>query len=133
MESDLGEEELVIKIVQSEKTDTKAVCISLLDMECKRMERVKTAYETGVDTLKEYSRKKQEISERVVVLKREIEQAEQTKQQSVTHFKEQLKNILPKLKSVTLCETDKNELLSAIVAKIVYNRTDNTIQIFYEI
>ncbi|MCH1983793.1 recombinase family protein [Ruminococcus sp. OA3] len=133
LEADLGEEELEIRIEKEEKNVTKEVSRSLLDMEYKRLGRVNTAYESGADSLEEYRQKKSEILKRVDALRLELDRAGQLEGLSGTaqYFKKKLKGVIPGLRSSELGEADKNELLSSIVSKIVFNRNDNTIQIYY--
>lgn len=135
LEADLGEEELWIRIEQREKDVTEEISRSLLDAEYKRLERVNTAYESGADSLEEYRRKKSEILKRVDTLRLELERAGHPEEQAepTGHIKKQLKEIIPGLRSSDLGEADKNELLSSIVSKIVFNRADDTIQIYYMI
>ena len=96
---------------------------------------VNTAYESGADSLEEYRRKKSEILKRVDTLRLELKRAGHPEGQAkpTGHIKKQLKEIIPGLRSSDLGEADKNELLSSIVSRIVFNRADDTIQIYYMI
>lgn len=115
---DSTEEALLLESL--EKIDTKMV-------------RVKEAYRNGVDTLQEYTENKQ-------ILQREREQiqdklnaltAAPSKETAAIELHERISNICGVLESDRFSMIEKNEALRSVVEKIVYNRTDDTLDIYY--
>lgn len=110
-------------IKQTDETNT------LLQMEYKKLERVKQAYENGVDTLDEYRTNKAKIAESINRLK-----AKAPKKTDETAFKKQFcKKHLQTLKMLksNITETEKNRLIKGFVEKIIYTRATNSVGIIY--
>ncbi len=133
LESDITEEELEIKVSEVKETVTTDVTQTLLEKEYKRMERVKAAYEAGIDSLEEYKLNKTSITTRILELEKTVTKPVFTKEQVSKTFKKRLKEAIPRLKSSEISEADKNEILRSFISQIVFWRGDETIQIYYYI
>jgi site-specific DNA recombinase len=100
--------------------------------EKQKLIRVKEAYENGIDSIEEYKINKQKIRDR-------IQQLEETKpvvkQQShadlVKKFRTGHKGVLKVLRDLNTSAEEKNLLLRSFVDKIVYDREQNAITIYY--
>ena len=103
----------------------------MIEVEKKRLQRVKDAYESGVDTLEEYKENKIAILGRIKTLEEKInvEQVDATAPTEAVRCS--MKRIVPMLLSDGISEAAKNELLKSFVLEIIFNRTDSTIQIKY--
>ncbi len=101
----------------------------LLDKERKKLERVKEAFEVGIDSIDEYKLNKTRILKRIAEL--EDERPQPTEEEVKTSLIIKAGEVLSKLKSEDIVENDKNELLRSIISKIVFNKKNQTIQIFY--
>lgn len=99
--------------------------MNLLAAEKRKLERVKAAYEAGIDTLEEYRENKRKITEKIKLL--ENEQPKKTKSRSP--LKQHLK-IVSQLQDPRMSEEDKNRLLRTVVDYIVFSRPDGAVQIF---
>jgi DNA invertase Pin-like site-specific DNA recombinase len=98
---------------------------SLIAAEKRKLDRVKAAYEAGIDTLEEYKENKQKITERIKIL--ESEQPPAPKKRKPT--KQQLAAV-EKLRGCELSEEEKNKLIRTIVDYIIFTRSDCSVQIF---
>ena len=96
----------------------------LLAAERRKLERVRQAYEAGIDTLEEYRENKRRITESIQQL--ESEQPKPRPRKPVSEYLD----ILPKLRSPDLTSEEKNMLLRTIVADVVFNRTSCSVEIF---
>ncbi len=85
-----------------------------------RLERVKLAYEDGVDTLEEYKAKKKAITDEIDKLKEMLEQAqeEETKEE-VKLNKKELRRLTEVLKDADVSNMEKNNMARTIFKKIV--------------
>ena len=97
---------------------------SLLAAEKRKLERVKQAYEAGIDTLEEYRENKRKITERIKQL-----EAEQPKPKLRKPLSQHLE-MLPKLRDPDLTTEEKNILLRTLISHIVFNRASCTVDIF---
>ena len=125
-----------ISIQQKESgTETKKLK-SLLDRELSKLRRVKDAYESGVDTLEEYKDNKLKITSRINELKTEIKSfqdkaANLSMNELLKAFKVQAQNALKFIQRTDVSEEDKNHVLQTIVEKVVFDRKESKISIFY--
>ena len=135
LEEDLWDVDLEISVNSNKKEETNHMSSMLLKMEYKKLERVKAAYEAGVDTLEEYREKKQLIQTRIKELEADLQTEEMPREEVAKVFKSRVRSALPKLYSEDVSEIDKNELLKSFISKIIFDRkgTEKTIQIFYYI
>ena len=97
---------------------------NLLAAEKRKLERVRQAYEAGIDTLEEYRENKRRIAERI----RQLE-AGQSKPKKRRPLEEHL-DMLPKLRDPDLTSEEKNTLLRTLIAHIVFHRPSCSVEIF---
>ncbi len=131
LQLDLNEEELDISIKDIKDSSEKDISKILLDKEYKKLERIKLAYENGIDSIEEYKINKLKIQEHITQLEKQISKPALDKVSIQKTFKKRLKDAIGKLKSNKLSENEKNEILRSFIAKIVFKRDDCTIQIYY--
>lgn len=103
----------------------------LLKQETKRMERIKTAYETGIDSLEEYRKNRKAADERLQKLKKEIKQSRLEKPALPKQVSFPLARVPALLTHKKISESAKNEMLKAFISCIIFDRSQNTIQIHY--
>ena len=85
-----------------------------------RLERVKLAYEDGVDTLEEYKAKKKAITDEIVKLKEMLEQAqEEEPKEEVKLNKKELRRLTEVLKDADVSNVEKNNMARTIFKKII--------------
>lgn len=106
---------------------------SLLEREKKKLERVKEAYEAGVDTLEEYKANKAKITAKIAELEAlETEQQPKTSEEAIrSEFPKKLRACLESLKDEQLSETTKNETLKSIIERITFIKPGGIVEILY--
>lgn len=127
----MNEEELDISIKEVKENNEKDISKTLLDQEHKKLERIKLAYENGIDSIEEYKVNKINITERIKQLKKQAQIPTPSKSNIQKTLKKKFKDAIYKLHSDNLSENEKNEILRSFIAKIVFKRDDDTIQIYY--
>lgn len=90
-----------------------------------RLERVKLAYEDGVDTLEEYKAKKKAITDEIVKLKEMIEQdQEEEPKEEVKLNKKELRRLTKVLKDADVSNMEKNNMARTIFKEIIKGGDD---------
>lgn len=90
-----------------------------------RLERVKLAYEDGVDTLEEYKAKKKAITDEIVKLKEMIEQdQEEEPKEEVKLNKKELRRLTEVLKDADVSNMEKNNMARTIFKEIIKGGDD---------
>lgn len=99
-----------------------------IERENRKLERVKEAYEAGVDTLEEYRNNKQKI---LSVIDRLKAQQTPAKRISKKEFAQQRLPAVKQLRDPDLTEEEKNDLLRDFVDRIVFDRTKNILTVTF--
>ena len=99
---------------------------ALITAERRKLDRVKAAYEAGIDSLDEYRENKRKILARIELLEAERPSEQQPEGTQL----ETLRAVVEKLKSSTISESEKNELLRSVVGHIIYHKSSQSAQIF---
>lgn len=133
LQCDINEEELDISINEIGENTNTHVLKELLDNEYRKLERVKLAYENGIDSIDEYKVNKIKVLGYIRELERQISKPKTNKKFIQKRFKKNLKSALIKLNSKNLSENEKNAILRSFIAKIVFDRTHETIRLYYYI
>lgn len=133
LQQDVGNEDILITIKEKELSEDKSAFKILLEKEKKKLERIKIAYENGIDSLEEYKMNKLKILERIEKLEIKLSIPKNSKKNIQKNFRKNLKEAIIKLKNNKLSENEKNMILRSFISKIVFNRENGTIQIFYYI
>lgn len=128
IEKRLSENSFTIDVENNSSTEIKDNSFAI-KKEKEKLKRVKQAYELGVDTLEEYKENKTSILNRIENLKQSV--SKPISKKTVNDFNVLVKNVLKTIKNDDLGEDDKNKALRQIISKIVYNRTEKTISVFY--
>ena len=98
----------------------------------RKFERVKEAYESGIDTIEEYKQNKQKITKEISELKNLIAEEENQKQDEVPEkqnqvtakFREEIKKVSDILKSDEVPIEEKNSVLKSIIKEVVKTGED---------
>lgn len=105
----------------------------LLNREYEKLDRIKEAYTSGIDSLEEYKANKQKINEQIAKLKSRI-----TPPKPKHSFEEAYKGLCRTIEDFLEMANDPetspkllNDTLKTFVSKIVFSRSDNKIVIFY--
>lgn len=127
--SDLGSGEAVIDIRPETSPEVPKVPVAaMLERERRKLVRVREAYEAGVDTLAEYRKNKERISQRIAELERQLEVEPQV---SSSRPAGRVSTAVTLLESPDISENAKNTALRSIIAGIVLVRPGDTVEITY--
>lgn len=126
---DVWDGEIVIDLPAQKCKYSRLQYQDLLKKEEKKLERIREAYENGIDDLEEYKTKKRKIKEQIQTLQEQLEQQE--KVPKMRKLQVSVKEILELLETDVISETCKNILLRSFLEKIVFYRKENAIQISY--
>ncbi|MGN1135563.1 MAG: zinc ribbon domain-containing protein, partial [Oscillospiraceae bacterium] len=129
LESDLENCEFEFEIRKDPANETDSINSILLEKEYKKLERVKEAFEAGIDTLEEYKLNKARIQNRITELEKDIPKP--STEEITEKIKESISDILIQLRDNSVSENEKNTLLRSIISGIVFDKKNMTIQIKY--
>ena len=98
----------------------------------RKFDRVKEAYESGIDTIEEYKQNKQKISKEISELKNLIAEEENQKQEEIPEkqnkipikLREEIKKVSDILNSDDVSNEEKNSVLKSIIKEIVKTGED---------
>jgi len=120
--------------IETEKTknETKIDFDKFISAEKNKLEKAKEAYLNGVDTVEEYANNKKEILANI----EDLENQKNKVNTSVADFdkKEYAKkvaNVLEIIKSPDTSEQVKNDVLRTVISKIVFNKAENSLDLFF--
>lgn len=131
--ADLEGGEINVQIATKKQGIDDRIIGALIAEERKKLQRVKEAYESGVDTLEEYKNNKIAIQKRIEALMSEIAPEDKMDDCASKSIRKSISSVLPKLQQDTISEETKNAMLRSFISEIVFDRVNNTIQIHYYI
>lgn len=126
--ADLKNCEFTFEINNKPANISKNVNEILLEKEYKKLERVKEAFEAGIDSLEEYKLNKTRICSRISELENAILQPIE---ETTDKVKANLSDVLDRLRNSRVSENEKNTLLRSIVSSIIFDKKNMTIQVKY--
>lgn len=105
---------------------------SRIQRERMKLERVRAAYEDGIDTLEEYRANKEKISGAIASLEAQRPtESRATEHDQRAEFLQKHKDVVKDLRNSQLTETQKNAILRGFVDQIIFDRYKNQFQIFF--
>ncbi|MBQ6040918.1 MAG: recombinase family protein [Oscillospiraceae bacterium] len=104
---------------------------ALIEKEERKLERVREAFEAGIDTLDEYRQNKQRITERLSALRTEL--AEVAPAPDTTAFIGRVETSLTTLTDTCASEIIKNQVLRTFVEQIIFMKPSGRIEIVYHL
>lgn len=132
--ADLEGGELTIDVITANKqrpieTDT---LIQTIAREEKKLERVREAYEAGVDTLAEYKTNKEKIQARIAELKAQKPAPELSEAERQERVRGRIRSSLGMLTRDDVSETTKNEVLRGFVERVILMKPKGNVEIRYK-
>lgn len=107
---------------------------SLIKTEQEKIKRASAAFDSGIDTLQEYSIKKKTYQSRINEYQKQKENLLSQLGTDITDdFINKVTNVLEIIKSPDITEAVKNEALRSIIDHIVYEKGNQNLAIFYYI
>lgn len=104
---------------------------ALIEKEERKLERVREAFEAGIDTLDEYRQNKQRITERLSALRTEL--AEVAPAPDTSAFMGRVETSLTTLTDTCASEIIKNQVLRTFVEQIIFMKPSGRIEIVYHL
>lgn len=104
---------------------------ALIEKEERKLERVREAFEAGIDTLDEYRQNKQRITERLTALRTEL--AEVAPAPDTSAFMGRVETSLTTLTDTCASEIIKNQVLRTFVEQIIFMKPSGRIEIVYHL
>lgn len=104
---------------------------ALIEKEERKLERVREAFEAGIDTLDEYRQNKQRITERLSTLRAEL--AEVAPAPDTAAFIGRVETSLTTLTDTCASEIIKNQVLRTFVEQIIFMKPSGRIEIVYHL
>jgi DNA invertase Pin-like site-specific DNA recombinase len=105
---------------------------AIIEREERKLERIREAFEAGIDTLEEYRENKQRITERIAVLRQTLAE-EQPPQIDTAAFIGKVRSGLRILEDAGASEIIKNDVLHTFVEKIIFMKPSGRIEIVYHL
>ena len=102
----------------------------LISIEERKLERVREAYLAEIDTIEQYKQNKAEITSRIDKLKI-MQQSEKMREIDVDAFAKKVSGVVEYIERDDVSVTAKNEALHTIIEKIVYEKANNNIAIYF--
>lgn len=103
----------------------------LIRMEQRKLERVKEAYENGIDTLEEYAEKKNKLQAAIARLEADAAEAQPAAVFDAAAYAERVANVLAQVKDPSLSEQSKNDVLRSVLSKIVYDKATQHLFLYF--
>lgn len=105
---------------------------SLIKREENKLERVKEAYEDGIYNLDEFRERKEALEEKIIDLNNKSKKAKpiDTDKKRSELIKKN-KKVITTLRNKKIPEQEKNEILRSFINKIVFNRPDSSVELFF--
>lgn len=106
----------------------------LIKREKEKLKRIKEAYVSGIDTLDEYKSNKAKITSQIENLKSQIPTVKETiKSDSIDDLKQKVKEFLNQAKTPNADQSSLNNMLRGFISKIVYNKPQKSVELFFYI
>lgn len=102
----------------------------MLDNENKKLQRVKIAYENGIDTLEEYKVNKTKILNAIQQIKNDMS-ASKKEELNIEEFNNRIVDVLEIITNDNQSAETKNKALRLIIEKIIYNKANKNIDIIF--
>lgn len=103
----------------------------LLKKEHNKLQKIKEAYQSGIDTLEEYKENKAKITETISALKQELEKETPQQTFSPKKYAKKVMSVVKLIESPDVTPQAKNEALRTIISKIVFNKANQSLDIYF--
>ena len=121
-----------IKITSQSDDNRNQTIESAIAREEKKLQRIREAYEAGIDTLAEYKERKEKIQSSIDNLKRQIKTTVPDKSPAEI-LKNKVSECMEILESSQSSESLKNAMLRSFVEKIIFVRPAGVVEIYYRL
>jgi DNA invertase Pin-like site-specific DNA recombinase len=123
--------EFKIDITTTPTTKTSRNIDSLLKKEHNKLQKIKDAYLNEIDTIEEYKANKQKIMENIAKLQKELEEEKPQQDFSPKKYAKKVMKVIDLIESPVVSPEAKNEALRSIISKIVFNKANQSLDIYF--
>lgn len=103
----------------------------LIALEERRLERAKEAYLAEIDTIEQYKKNKEEITARIENLKEKKNGTETTEIIDTASYAKKVAEVIEIIKSEDVDPQAKNDALRTVIEKVVYEKANNNLAIYF--
>lgn len=134
LQTDLDGSELSIEVTAAEKQRPSEIgaLTQAINREKRKLERIREAYEAGVDTLDEYKANKEKILSRIAELIKKKPAPGLTEAEQQERVRGRIRSNLGMLTRDDVSETTKNEVLRGFVERVILMKPKGNIEIRYK-
>lgn len=118
-----------VQPIEQKATSEVQVTEKMIDNEKRKLQKVKEAYEQGVDTLEEYKENKARIQSNIKTLEASMQKKEPKTDKK--KYAKKIVNVLDIITSPDTSEEMKNRALRSIISKIIFVKSSNEFQIYF--
>ena len=125
--------EFTVEPLNKKKPKAKTVDYKrILENETSKLERIKQAYLSGVDTLEEYKTNKAQILAFIEKVKSEMECAEPERPEvNIEQYRQKIRDVLSVVTNENQTAEIKNRALRTIISKIVFKKPENHLKFYF--
>lgn len=133
LESCLEMDELnIVYNTPKQKQSAEKAYDKLIVAEERKLARVREAYENGIDTIEEYQKNKQRITEAICKLESERDAESGIDRNAKTKdLKSSIQEVLTAVKSPDLTEAAKRDLICEIISHIVFDKNAHSLHLYF--
>lgn len=119
----------------SDKATEKKAIQEKIKKEKQKLDRIKAAYEDGIDTLEEYKNNKSMIFNSISELEKKLEgfKSKRKSKSNIKDFQKKLLYVAETISSPDISAEKFNSELREVIDKIVFDRAKSSIEIFYRV
>lgn len=103
----------------------------LINNEKSKLERIKNAYQSGVDTLEEYKLAKSKITKQIKKYESAMEKESKSVKIDKNAYQNKLLSVYKVLSDPAQSEAAKNTALRSVVEKIIYRKPENKFEVYF--
>ena len=117
---------------EPKKSDTATIDFEkLIAIEERKLERAKQAFLAEIDTIEQYAKNKEEITDRINKLIAQRDEKAPSEKIDLDAYAKKVTDIAEFIKLSDVTEKAKNEALRTIIEKIVYEKAKNRLAIYF--
>ena len=116
---------------QTKKNDETPDYDKLIALEQRRLERAKDAYLAEIDTIEQYKKNKEEITKRISELEEKKNGTEPTVTIDTAAYAKKVAEVVEFIKREDITPQAKNEALRTIIEKVVFEKANNNLAIYF--
>lgn len=119
-------------VVKNEQPENPVIDIkALIEKEQLKLRRIREAYEDGVYTLEEFKDSKKIIEDSISRLHEQEPKKNIDEEKIRLELMEKHKDTIKQLRNTEISQTDKNEILKGFIDKIIFDRPNSAIEIYF--